>query len=74
MNTMGYKMNNRLTNVMGNKFSNKMQTMGNKIYPIVNASEKYITPNIMTPNAPVYDKKIMPMMGMRQSMRKRLTK
>jgi hypothetical protein len=83
MNTMGYKMNNKLTNVMGNKFSNRMHTMGNKMYPMLTSSEKYSTPNIMMVKEMPFDKKIIdnvPSMDyrmgdkMRKKMKSRLTK
>jgi hypothetical protein len=78
MNTMGYKMNNKLTNVMGNKFSNRMHTMGSKMMPIINSSDKYSTYRVMVPSPSIFDRKIMdtiPMMGnKKQLMRKRLTK
>jgi hypothetical protein len=58
MNTLGNKINNKLTNVMGYKFANKMHTMGHKITPLTNSSPQQIS-NIMMPNTPMFDKKII---------------
>lgn len=58
MNTIGYKMNNKLTNVIGYKFANKMHTMGHKMTPIIQSSPQQIS-NVMTPNTPMFDKKII---------------
>lgn len=38
MNTIGSKMNNKLKNVMGVKFSNKIHSMGHKLAPDLNTS------------------------------------
>lgn len=82
MNTMGHKMNNKLTNVMGYKFANKMNTIGYKITPISNSSPQQIS-NVMMPNTSSFDKKIIenaPSIDyrnsdkMRKKMRSRLTK
>lgn len=84
MNTMGHKINNKLTNVLGYKFANKMNTIGYKITPISisNSSPQQIS-NVMMPNASSFDKKIIdntPSIDyrnsdkMRKKMRSRLTK
>ena len=59
MNTIGNKMNNKLTNVMGSKFSNKIHTMGHKMMPIIYGQPMPMM-NIMVPKEMQYDKKIMP--------------
>ena len=58
MNTIGNKMNNKLTNVMGSKFSNKIHTMGHKMMPIIYGQPMPMM-NIMMPDKMQYDKKIM---------------
>jgi len=83
MNTLGYKMNNKLTNVIGNKFANKMHTMGHKMSPLMNNSSPQQISNVMMPNQTMYNKKIIdsiPSMDyrmgdkMRKKMKSRLTK
>ena len=81
MNTIGSKMNNKLTNVMGNKFSNKMHTMGHKMIPLMHSPMVSKISNIMMPKSEMYDKKIIEgikMMGnkneIKMKSRKRLTK
>ena len=45
MNTMGNKMNNKLKNVMGVKFANKIHSMGHKLAPYINTSNiEYMQP------------------------------
>jgi len=82
MNTIGYKMNNKLTNVIGNKFANKMHTMGHKMTPLLNNSSPQLS-NVIMPNQTMYDKKIIengPSMDyrmgdkIRKKMKSRLTK
>lgn len=82
MNTIGHKMNNKLTNVIGYKFANKMHTMGHKMTPLTNSSPQHIS-NVMMPNTSTFDKKIIdniPSMDyrmgdkMRKKMKSRLTK
>ena len=82
MNTLGYKMNNKLTNVIGNKFANKMHTMGHKMTPLMNMSSPQMS-NVMMPKEIMYDKKIIDnvlsmdyRMGdkIRKKMKSRLTK
>jgi hypothetical protein len=34
MNSIGYKMNNKLTNVMGHKMNNKFHAIGHKMMPL----------------------------------------
>jgi galactitol-specific phosphotransferase system IIC component len=82
MNTIGHKMNNKLTNVIGYKFANKMHTMGHKMTPLTNSSPQQIS-NVIMPNTSTFDKKIIeniPSMDyrmgdkMRKKMKSRLTK
>jgi len=76
MNTMGHKMNNKLTNVMGYKFANKMHTMGHKMTPLNNSVPQQIS-NVMIPKEIMVNKKIIdniPSMNYRKKMKSRLTK
>jgi len=81
MNTIGSKMNNKLTNVMGNKFANKMHTMGHKMMPMLHSPMFSQMSKVMMPKSDMYDKKIIEgirMMGnkneIKMKSRKRLTK
>lgn len=45
MNTIGSKMNNKLKNVMGVKFANKIHSIGHKLAPDINTSNiEYMQP------------------------------
>lgn len=81
MNTIGSKMNNKLTNVMGNKFANKMHTMGHKMTPLMHSPIISRMSNIMMPTSDMGHKKIIEGIKMmshtnevKMKSRKRLTK
>jgi len=71
MNTVGHKMNNKLTSVIGNKFNHKFHSMGHKMMPLVQSMRSMS--NVMVPNPRQLNKKIMDYMPMKK-MRNRLTK
>lgn len=52
MNTVGHKMNNKLTNVIGNKLAHKFHSMGHKMMPKHNMAIDYMKPmsNLISDN------------------------
>ena len=77
MNTVGHKMNNKLTSVIGNKFNHKFHSMGHKMMPILHQVKQQLPmrsmSNVMVPNPQQLNKKIMDYMPMKK-MKNRLTK
>ena len=77
MNTVGHKMNNKLTNVIGNKLAHKFHSMGHKMMPKHNMVIDYMKPmsNLISDNLHMgLSKKIMNSIPKKINYKNKLTK